>query len=709
MACPSGFSASPTGACLKVTTERAAHWDCAALCGASASLACISSAEDNEFISSLAPLESGDVSYLDHQLWLGGYKASDGGGYRATELQVHGYKCSAGQQLNYSKWANFEPSDQPGFLNGLSKDCVKLHVHDTGAIGAGGNSGTEADWAIGNGSWSVGSCADAKRCVCEYGAGPTEEYAATINADTQLAPMVTALWVTFGVVLPLIWLLPPLVLLVVIGICALVRRRAAPASAAESAAVAKLEAAERAARSLRWRVNGFLFQLGYMLYFLGLIGSTQDLTAVLGSPAYFQTPGNIGLFILILAIRPVDVVLIRVACIFFFVLYISAGFGALAYPVAEAFSGRLTSWNILIAAVIGTIGFLAIVVTLPTLWPAFVCDCCDGCPQRSRVPPRRLLRRLWIMLRFGLFMETVSIYPLLITDIIAKGGVVAWRGDDNNTANLMHATVCLLAGLVLTPANRGRVLRLLNRLLARGGSEKHEEAAAVAALLGSRSAAATLAESAKHFRAMKLNALTRAHLADNKPDPELIKLTVPAKLGECHAFVSHSWSDDGEAKYDRLHEWAKGDVDVEAEAWAKGDVLLWLDKACIDQLRIEQSLACLPCFLAGCRQLLCLAGPSYPTRLWGVMEIFVFMKMGGERGSLRVKLLDETAGLAARLASFDAGKAQTFLDRDRQRLWATIEATFGTFDNFNRLVRVLIARGLETDTATALGAAELMA
>ena len=204
---------------------------------------------------------------------------------------------------------------------------------------------------------------------------------------------------------------------------------------------------------------------------------------------------------------------------------------------------------------------------------------------------------------------------------------------------------------------------------------------------------------------MKLNALTRAHLADNKPDPELINLTVPAKLGECHAFVSHSWSDDGEAKYDRLHEWAKGDVDVEAEAWAKGDVLLWLDKACIDQLRIEQSLACLPCFLAGCRQLLCLAGPSYPARLWCVMEIFVFMKMGGERGSLRVKLLDETAGLAARLASFDAGKAQTFLDRDRQRLWATIEATFGTFDNFNRLVRVLIASGLETDAVTSSGAA----
>ena len=185
---------------------------------------------------------------------------------------------------------------------------------------------------------------------------------------------------------------------------------------------------------------------------------------------------------------------------------------------------------------------------------------------------------------------------------------------------------------------------------------------------------------------MKLNALTRAHLADNKPDPELINLTVPAKLGECHAFVSHSWSDDGEAKYDRLHEWAKGDVDVEAEAWAKGDVLLWLDKACIDQLRIEQCSRSRAS--SGCAILLVSDAAL-------VRDGDFRMKMGG-RGS-RVKLLDETAGLGA----------PRQLRRRRQRLWATIEATFGTFDNFNRLVRVLIARGLETDTATALGAAEL--
>ena len=50
------------------------------------------------------------------------------------------------------------------------------------------------------------------------------------------------------------------------------------------------------------------------------------------------------------------------------------------------------------------------------------------------------------------------------------------------------------------------------------------------------------------------------------------------------------------------------------------------DKACIDQNNIEQSLACLPIFLAGCQMLLVVAGPTYCSRLWCVMELFTFAR-----------------------------------------------------------------------------------
>ena len=84
------------------------------------------------------------------------------------------------------------------------------------------------------------------------------------------------------------------------------------------------------------------------------------------------------------------------------------------------------------------------------------------------------------------------------------------------------------------------------------------------------------------------------------------------------------------------------------------------------------------------------------------MELFVFVRMGGKKNDIIVKLLDEEAGKAsdrkadmrARLVKFDASRSRCFLDRDRQRLLAVIEASFGTFAPFNSLVRNIFAEQL---------------
>ena len=78
------------------------------------------------------------------------------------------------------------------------------------------------------------------------------------------------------------------------------------------------------------------------------------------------------------------------------------------------------------------------------------------------------------------------------------------------------------------------------------------------------------------------------------------------------------------------------------------------------------------------------------------MELFVFMRMGGKREDIDVRLLEETTNLAVRLTSFDASAAKCFLDRDRQKLLAVIEATFGTFSPFNKLVRELFKKQLRS-------------
>jgi hypothetical protein len=85
------------------------------------------------------------------------------------------------------------------------------------------------------------------------------------------------------------------------------------------------------------------------------------------------------------------------------------------------------------------------------------------------------------------------------------------------------------------------------------------------------------------------------------------------------------------------------------------------------------------------------------------MEIFVFVRMGGKQSDMVVRLLSGTTDLAPALLKFDAGKAETFDPNDRERLWAVIEASFGTFDPFNKVVRDMFGEKLQRGRSSHFG------
>ena len=68
------------------------------------------------------------------------------------------------------------------------------------------------------------------------------------------------------------------------------------------------------------------------------------------------------------------------------------------------------------------------------------------------------------------------------------------------------------------------------------------------------------------------------------------------------------------------------------------------------------------------------------------MELFIFVRMGGNRDDIKVSLLADD-DLALALSRFDASQARCFLDGDRHRLLAVIEASFGTTSPFNTVIR----------------------
>jgi len=217
----------------------------------------------------------------------------------------------------------------------------------------------------------------------------------------------------------------------------------------------------------------------------------------------------------------------------------------------------------------------------------------------------RSIGRLLLFISVGLLTATIGAWvtPSRVTELDALGvGSAFFSGRFGSVSGL------LLGAILTRPRVRGRVVRLLARVsdhISRSHDDL-QESAALAALIGGRSAGKVLAEARAQFRVLLADALTEEDLIDNQ-DTGFYHKTHEALLGSCHGFVSHSWRDDGRMKLQALHKWRR-------TLRGRQQVTVWLDKACIDQGNIDASLACLPIFLASCHELLVLAGISYHTR-----------------------------------------------------------------------------------------------
>lgn len=74
-------------------------------------------------------------------------------------------------------------------------------------------------------------------------------------------------------------------------------------------------------------------------------------------------------------------------------------------------------------------------------------------------------------------------------------------------------------------------------------------------------------------------------------------------------------------------------------------------------------------------------------RLWCIIEVFTFLKMGGsiERVTMKVISLAERE-VWCRFDQFEVQKATCFKADERQKLLAALESGFGSFEAFNSLV-----------------------
>ena len=181
--------------------------------------------------------------------------------------------------------------------------------------------------------------------------------------------------------------------------------------------------------------------------------------------------------------------------------------------------------------------------------------------------------------------------------------------------------ICFIMGFLNGPRMRSRLSSFLARVASTGDAGR---AAGVAAMVGKRDPQEVLALARRSITGLDYAVLREADFASNA-DSGLNAKAKRCRIGEIDAFLSHSWHDDPHCKWKCLVAWARLFHGQQGRT-----PILWLDKACLIQSAdLDAQLACLPVFLSGCRQLVVLAGPTFTERIWCILEVYTFMRMGG--------------------------------------------------------------------------------
>lgn len=147
------------------------------------------------------------------------------------------------------------------------------------------------------------------------------------------------------------------------------------------------------------------------------------------------------------------------------------------------------------------------------------------------------------------------------------------------------------------------------------------------------------------------------------------------------------WDDDCEWKVRALRAWGE-----RRERELGRAPTLWLDALCAD-LSVEphKLLQHMPIYLAKCKKLLLLCGPTVVDRLWCVTELFCWRAMGGKQLDVEIVLVappGESAELERIVARFDAFHVmycQATYEEDQVRMEHAVE--LATVTRFNDRVR----------------------
>ena len=355
----------------------------------------------------------------------------------------------------------------------------------------------------------------------------------------------------------------------------LLNRARRTTTALDASPTAKLGEAKKAAALVSFGVRGGAASAGWFLMTFGLASNVAGFGFIPGWPINIMTsmiPWPPGGTLLLLAVRPTDKTAITVAtCVLSFIQFFFF-FGGFQFspPIQRNVAGEPypAYWLFPLFSIINLSCFIS------NMWNCCCGGCC--CPSKTNPPSgREQLARLWRSFRifavsmagfFGL-VALGSFRAFGPPPPIAPGvpPYPGWLPDDGPGA-LTTSVLLLCVATFMKPAMRRRFHMVLGGIAAKGEARA---AAAVAGLVGGRSPDEALKHGITTFRGLPLTSLSETDFASSG-DTGLHQKTVKADLGQVHAFLSHSWHDAADAKWQAITKWGEG--------FKASSPLLWLDK-----------------------------------------------------------------------------------------------------------------------------------
>lgn len=437
----------------------------------------------------------------------------------------------------------------------------------------------------------------------------------------------------------------------------------------------RLETAKEQSRQRRWRISGPTLVLGvllmptsFIIWALARWGSVIRLFGNIGAPA--------GCICALLAVLPSDRrIIFLVAKVVIVVLLAIVGWNIWGISTcAMLVQAGTCLWSDMRVNCSVVLAQMCIGIYLCL----GLCGCVAYIAYCYVKGPMRTFRSLWLACGLapaltGTAQVGVAIIGLAVTPFSADD-VVSMIGGAGDIA----------IGLSVLWFKKLRE-RVQDWLASRG--ESLATAAGIAEFVGGCRVEDLVEEARDTFVFISADRVAREEMANNRPNAELLKKAQKARFGQVDAFLSHSWHDDTDDKWSALQAWRE-----QFKAAIGREPRLWIDKYCIDQNNLTKSLRCLPVYLAACNNLVALVGKTYFLRLWCLIEIFVFIEMGGSPAGL-----DMIALYPGRELEIDPLQAVCSTDEDTSRLRGVLEAGLSGVEGFVEIVRNALRPSAGTD------------